>query len=99
VEFGGEADHAHLLIDAHPALDIPRLIGNLKKVSARRMRAEYAYHLRQFFRNPFFWNSAHVVISVGGRTPLEILLQYIKDQDTPPPKTPLDWWASLRLCP
>lgn len=90
VEFGGEADHVHLLIDAHPAMDLSRLIGNLKTVSARRMRVEYADHLRQFFWKPLFWNSAYAVISVGGRAPLETLLQYIQDQDSPPPQMPLD---------
>ena len=90
VEFGGESDHVHLLIDAHPAMDLSRLIGNLKTVSARRMRTEYSDHLRQFFWKPLFWNNAYAVISVGGRAPLETLLQYIKDQDAPPPKTPLD---------
>jgi len=90
VEFGGEADHEHLLIDAHPAMDLSRLIGNLKTVSARRMRTEYSDHLRQFFWKPLFWNSAYAVISVGGRAPLETLLQYIQDQDAPQPKTPLD---------
>lgn len=90
VEFDGEADHVHLLIDAHPAMDLSRLIGNLKTVSARRMRAEYSDHLRLFFWKPLFWNSAYAVISVGGRAPLETLLEYIQNQDTPPPKTPLD---------
>ncbi|HEU0198542.1 MAG TPA: IS200/IS605 family transposase [Nevskiaceae bacterium] len=89
VEFGGEADHVHLLIDAHPALDLSRMIGNLKTVSARRMRVEYAEHLRPFFWKPYFWNRAYAVISVGGRAPLETLLKYIESQDSPPP-APLD---------
>src|SRR5690606_33971379 len=38
IEFGGEADHIHLLIEAHPSLNLAQLIGNLKTVSARRMR-------------------------------------------------------------
>ncbi|HEU0196203.1 MAG TPA: IS200/IS605 family transposase [Nevskiaceae bacterium] len=58
VEFGGEADHVHLLIDAHPALDLSRMIGNLKTVSARRMRQEYAAHLKPYFWKPYFWNEA-----------------------------------------
>ena len=84
VEFGGEADHVHLLIEAHPALDLSRLIGNLKTVSARRIRAEYAEHLQKYFWKNMFWNKAYAVISVGGRAPLETLLEYIQDQDSPP---------------
>ena len=70
IEFGGEKDHVHLLIDAHPALDLSRLVGNLKTVSARRIRAEYPGHINKFFRKPMFWNRAYAVISVGGRAPL-----------------------------
>lgn len=85
VEFNGEADHVHLLIEAHPALDLSRLIGNLKTVSARRVRVEYAEHLKQFFWKPYFWNKAYAVITVGGRANLETLLKYIQDQDAPQP--------------
>ena len=41
VEFGGEPDHVHLLIDIHPALDISVLINNLKTASARRTRNRF----------------------------------------------------------
>lgn len=84
VEFGGEADHVHLLIEAHPALDLSRLIGNLKTVSARRIRAEHQEHLQKYFWKNYFWNKAYAVISVGGRASLETLLKYIQDQDLPP---------------
>lgn len=82
VEFNGP-DHVHLLIEAHPALDLSRLIGNLKTVSARRIRAEFEEHLKQFFWKPYFWNKAYAVITVGGRANLETLLKYIQDQDSP----------------
>jgi len=81
VEFGGGADHVHLLIDAHPALDLSRMVGNLKTVSARRMRSEHKNHLRRFFRKAFFWNSAYAAISVGGRAPLTTLIWYIQNQN------------------
>lgn len=29
-EFAAEQDHVHFLLEAHPALDLSRLIGNLK---------------------------------------------------------------------
>lgn len=83
VQFGGEADHCHLLIEGKPAMDLSRLIGNLKTVSARRMRSEFADHLKPFFWKPYFWSNAYAVISVGGRAPIETLLQYIQDQDAP----------------
>jgi putative transposase len=44
LEFGGEEDHVHLLVDIHPALDISVLINNLKTASARRARARPRRH-------------------------------------------------------
>ena len=92
VEFGGEADHVHLLIDAHPALDLSHLIANLKTVSARRIRSEFPKHVRRYYWKPFFWNSAYAVISVGGRASIETLLRYIQEQQEPPVRAalPLD---------
>ncbi len=54
LEFGGEADHVHLLADIHPALQISGLINNLKTASSRRIRAKHADHLRRFYWKPFF---------------------------------------------
>ena len=88
VEFGGEADHVHLLIEGKPAMDLSRMIGNLKTVSARTIRKEFAEVLRPFFWKPYFWNKAYAVVSVGGRAPIETLLQYIQDQDAPTESKP-----------
>ncbi|NEP02967.1 MAG: IS200/IS605 family transposase [Symploca sp. SIO2E9] len=84
LEFGGEADHVHLLIEAHPAMDLSQMIGNLKTVTSRRIRAEYAEHLRRYYWKPFFWSKSYAVISVGGRAPLAKLVEYICSQDKPP---------------
>ena len=81
VEFGGEADHVHLLIDIHPALDISVLINNLKTASARRTRNRFAEHLAKFYSKPLFWHRAYFVGSVGGAT-LEIVRAYVDAQGT-----------------
>lgn len=88
IEFGGEADHVHLLVDAHPMIQPANLIKNLKSVSSRRIRQEYAEHLKQFFWKPYFWNRAYSVISVGGRANIQTLLRYIENQDEPARLTP-----------
>ncbi len=84
VEFGGEADHVHLLIEAHPSMNLARFVGNLKTVSSRYLRKEFAAHLRQFFWKARFWNSAYAVVSAGGHASIDQLLAYIQDQETPP---------------
>ena len=83
VEFGGEADHVHILFEAHPTIELAKLIKNLKSVSSRRIRSEYAEHLSQFFWKAYFWNRAYAVISVGGKASIETLLKYIENQDEP----------------
>ena len=81
LEFGGESDHVHLLIDIHPALDISVLINNLKTASARRSRARFAQHLSAFYSKPVFWHRAYYVGSVGGAT-LETVRAYVDAQGT-----------------
>lgn len=79
LEFGGEADHVHLLIEIHPALTLSTLINNLKTASARRARNRFAEHLAPFYRKPLFWHRAYFVSSVGGAT-LETVRAYVEAQ-------------------
>ena len=81
VEFGGEPDHVHLLVDIHPALDISVLINNLKTASARRTRDRFAEHLAAFYKQPLFWHRAYFVGSVGGAT-LATVRAYVDAQGT-----------------
>jgi len=81
LEFGGEPDHVHLLIDIHPALDISVLINNLKTATARRARNRFAEHLAPFYHKPLFWHRAYFVGSVGGAT-LETVRAYVDAQGT-----------------
>ena len=78
-EFNGEADHVHLLIEAHPAMDLSRFVNNLKTVTSRLTRKKFATHLRKFYWKPVFWTRAYCVVSAGG-APLEIIKTYIENQ-------------------
>jgi len=68
VEFGGEPDHVHMLIEIHPSLKISSLINNLKTVSSRKARKAFATHL-----------SAYYIGSVG-RTSTHTIRHYIQQQ-------------------
>ncbi len=81
LEFGGEADHVHLLVEIHPALNISTLINNLKTASARRARNRFAEHLKGFYWKSYFWHRAYYVGSVGGAT-LETVRRYVESQGT-----------------
>ena len=63
VEFGGEADHIHLLLDMHPNIMPSRFVGNLKTVSSRYIRKEFAEHMRQFYWQPVLWTRAYCLIT------------------------------------
>jgi putative transposase len=82
IEFGGEADHAHLLLDMHPNIMPSKFINNLKTVSSRLLRKEFALHLQQYYWKPTLWTRAYCLISAGG-APLDIIKTYIQNQQTP----------------
>ncbi|MBW4445338.1 MAG: IS200/IS605 family transposase [Spirirestis rafaelensis WJT71-NPBG6] len=85
LEFNGEENHIHLLVDAHPDNNISQLISSLKSASSRIVRKEFEIYLKQFYwkkEDPSFWTDAYCIISCGG-APLEIVKEYIKSQETP----------------
>jgi putative transposase len=84
IEFGGEEDHVHLLVDIHPALNISTLVNNLKSASFKRLRREFSKHIKKFYRKPVFWHTACYVGSVGnvGNVTLETIQRYVEQQGT-----------------
>ncbi len=82
IEFGGESDHVHLLIDFSPDIAPSRLVNTLKTISSRMIRKEFAEHINKFYWKPVFWTGAYCVISAGG-APLEVLKTYIQNQNEP----------------
>ncbi|BDM83198.1 hypothetical protein AM10699_60590 (plasmid) [Acaryochloris marina MBIC10699] len=80
LEFNGEADHVHLFIAVNPKVQPSKLVNNLKTVSSRLIRKEYAEHLNQVYRGkPIFWSRSYCIISCGG-APISVLKQYIQQQ-------------------
>ena len=87
IEFGGEGDHIHVLFAAHPALDVSRLVNNLKTVTSRRLRAEFASELRTHYWKPVLWHGNYYVGTVGHASPATVK-RYVQQQgqDRWPPK-------------
>ena len=81
IEFGGEDDHVHLLIEIHPALDISQLVNNIKSASSRRVRGQFADHVAKFYGKPYFWHRAYYVGSVGDVS-LATIRKYVEQQGT-----------------
>jgi putative transposase len=82
IEFNGETDHVHLLIQYTPQTELSKLINNLKTVSSRYMRKEFEARVNEFYRKDVLWTSGYGVFSCGGVT-VEELKKYIENQDRP----------------
>jgi putative transposase len=79
LEFSGEADHVHALIEYPPKLSISQIVNALKGVSSRRYgQAGYP----KPYSKDALWSPSYFVSSVGG-APIEVLKQYIKSQEKP----------------
>ena len=82
LECSGEADHVHALLDMPPKVQPSMLINNLKTVSSRRLRIEFP-DLRTAYRGkPVLWSPSYCLVSAGG-APIEILKQYVENQNRP----------------
>ena len=82
VEFNGEANHVHLLVNFPPKVALSKLVNSLKGVSSRRMRQEFPELARHYWRAERLWSGSYFAGSVGG-APIEVLRQYIEQQDRP----------------
>ena len=83
-EFNGESDHVHLLINYPPKVMLSKLINSLKGVSSRKVRQQF-HDVRYHWTNKntgALWSPSYFAGSVGG-APLEVLKQYIEQQDRP----------------
>jgi putative transposase len=79
LEANGKSDHMHLLISTPPTISLSKLVNNLKTVSSRLLRKEFAKHLARVYRKPVLWHRAYFVVTCGG-APLSVMKQYIENQ-------------------
>jgi len=83
LEFNGEADHVHLLLALTPKVLPSAFVNNLKTVTSRLLRKEFADHLKRYYwSKPAFWSRSYCILTVGG-APLSVLKQYIEQQERP----------------
>ncbi|GGN59153.1 IS200/IS605 family transposase [Actinoplanes lobatus] len=82
VEFNGENNHVHLLVNFPPKMAVARLVNSLKGVSSRRLRQEFPDLVHHYYRANKLWSGSYFAGSVGG-APLSIVKQYIEQQNRP----------------
>jgi putative transposase len=82
VEFNGENNHVHLLVNFPPKVAVARLVNSLKGVSSRRLRQEFPDLVRHYYQANKLWSGSYFAGSVDG-APLSIVKQYIEQQNRP----------------
>lgn len=82
VEFEGERDHVHLLVNYPPKVSVSKLVNSLKGVSSRLVRKNNYPAIRQALWGNSLWSPSYFAGSCGG-APLEIIRQYIEQQNAP----------------
>lgn len=82
IEFNGEDNHVHLLFQYYPQMELPKFINNIKSVTSRRLRKEFAEEINKVYWKQVLWNESYFIASCGGVT-ISILKKYIEGQNTP----------------
>lgn len=82
VEFDGEKDYVHLLINYPPKVSVSRLVNSLKGVSSRLIRKKRYACIQDKLWAGALWSPSYFAASCGG-APISIIKQYIEQQDTP----------------
>lgn len=82
VEFNGEHDHVHLLVNYPPKVALSSLVSSLKGVSSRLLRQEFGDFHPWLKRRGVLWSPSYFAASCGG-APIELLKRYIEQQQAP----------------
>ena len=82
VEFEGERDHVHLLVNYTAKTAVSRLVNSLKGVSSRMIRQKNYPTIRSALWGNALWSPSYFAGSCGG-APISIIRQYIEQQKVP----------------
>lgn len=82
VEFDGEDDHVHLLVQYPPKVSVSSLVNSLKGVSSRMIRKKNYPSIRKKLWGGALWSPSYFAGSCGG-APIAVIRQYIEQQQTP----------------
>ena len=82
VEFDGEDDHVHLLVNYPPKVAISKLVNSLKCVSSLMIRKKNHPSIKKKLWGGALWSPSYFAASCGG-APIAVVRQYIEQQRTP----------------
>jgi len=93
IEMETDIDHIHILVDVDPQFGIMKFVKKAKGRSSRLLRQEF-HHLKT--RLPTLWTNSSFISTVGG-VPLEVIKQYIENQQSSQrPKAKQKWEKYVR---
>ncbi len=93
IEMETDKDHIHILADVDPQFGVMNFIKKCKGRSSRILRDEF-HHLKT--KLPTLWTNSSFIATVGG-APLEIVKQYVENQQTSErPKEKQKWREFLK---
>jgi putative transposase len=81
-DFAHERDHVRLLVAYRPKVALSKLVGALKGVSARRLRAARLPELQHALVGNAFWSPSYFAVSCGD-APLEKIQRYVHRRHSP----------------
>ncbi|OUL88769.1 IS200/IS605 family transposase [Paraburkholderia hospita] len=82
VEFDGEDDHVHLLVNYPPKVSVSSLVNSLKGVYSRMIRQKRYPSIRKKLWGGALWSPSYFAGSCGG-APIAVIRPYIEQQQTP----------------
>ena len=83
IEFGGEEDHVHLLVNCPPKTAISNFVGKLKGKSSYVLRKEHMPELKTKLWGNHLWSPSYCAVSCGGAS-LDVVKSYVENQRKPP---------------
>ncbi len=85
VDFNTDDDHAHLIVNYPPSINLSSFIGQLKGYSSRVLRKDFYNEIEEMLWNDHFWSPSYLIVSAEGAT-LDIIREYVRKQGEEPRK-------------
>jgi putative transposase len=93
IEMETDRDHIHILAEIDPQFGVMNFVKKAKGRSSRILRDEFHYLKTKL---PTLWTNSSFIATVGG-APLEIIKQYVENQQTSErPKEKEKWKEFLK---
>lgn len=82
IEFNGEDDHVHLLVNYPPKVAVSKLVNSLKGVSSFLLRKKNYPNIKKKLWGGALWSPSYFAASCGGAS-IAVIRTYIEQQRTP----------------